>query len=274
MTENKIKIAFSKLKKRISRGIKKIFQKSDTRPKNNKTHNKTHKTHKKPSENKAAGPEITEAEAKDLFETRRKRYPPLKGAEFHVHGHKRYNFWGKGERNGKKYYNYSRKVKKHSKKGNRIFYIGGSGKYLVVTNNIYARNPTNKELKQFLKKCPVNFHKYIPNTYVCADFAKDLHNCAEEAGIACVIIGISFQDSPDGHMLNGFIVDGKWVFIDATRSMQDHGSDNTTQIMELEINKEYRGRYLFLCGGWRPSPMGRVRRIEVFDRFSNNISGR
>ena len=238
-----------------------MFQKSN-RPKTGKKHTKTHtKTHKKTS-----GTELTEAEAKDLFETRKNRYPPLKGAEFHIHGHKRYNFWGKGERNGKKYYNYSRKVKKYTKKGNRVFYIGGSGKYLVVTNNIYARNPTYNELKKFLEKCRVNSHEYKYHSYVCADFAKDLHNRAEEAGIACVIISISFYESSEGHMLNGFIVDGKWMFIDATPS-RNPLPFNTTRIMELGINKEYRGRYMFPSGGYSSLPMGRVRRIEVFDRF-------
>ena len=63
---------------------------------------------------------------------------------------------------------------------------GGDGEPIVLVNNPDATNPTYAELVAFIIEDTTNTNDYVkggPEAYVCADFAEEVHNNAETAGI-------------------------------------------------------------------------------------------
>ncbi len=66
----------------------------------------------------------------------------------------------------------------------------GSGRPVKLIDNREAMDPTYDELLHFLKIDDTEMASYIKGEYVCTDFAENLHNNAEIAGIrtAYVII--------------------------------------------------------------------------------------
>jgi len=65
-------------------------------------------------------------------------------------------------------------------------------------NNPDARNPSWKQLKNFLQKDLTDRIEYDEDSFVCADYAEMLHNSAEKAGwrtaFVVVELGPEFRD--------------------------------------------------------------------------------
>jgi predicted RNase H-like nuclease (RuvC/YqgF family) len=75
------------------------------------------------------------------------------------------------------------------------------------------RNPTYKEVKDFIEKDKTNENKYIPGKYVCIDFAKDVNNNAEKEGIRTALVIVYFKNGT--HALVAFeTIDKGLVFIE------------------------------------------------------------
>jgi hypothetical protein len=53
-------------------------------------------------------------------------------------------------------------------------------------------NPIYKEAKDFINEDKTNENKYVPNEYICIDFAKDVNNNAEKKGIRTALVIIYF----------------------------------------------------------------------------------
>jgi ribosomal protein L37AE/L43A len=88
--------------------------------------------------------------------------------------------------------------------------IGGNGHTIKLINNSTAVNPTYNQLLSFLAKDKTDNHAYIENSYVCGDYAEELHNNAEKAGIRAAFVGIN-----DEHALNAFeTTDRGLIYID------------------------------------------------------------
>jgi hypothetical protein len=104
---------------------------------------------------------------------------------------------------------------------------GGDGEAIILNNNPAAINPTYEELIAFIKKDTMDSKDYIengPRAYVCADFAEEVHNNAEAAGIKAGWVGVTFVGIDEGHAINAFeTIDESLVYIDCTngRSAQD-----------------------------------------------------
>jgi len=106
--------------------------------------------------------------------------------------------------------------------------VGGDDKPIELINNPDTTNPTYAELVAFLEKDETDQHLYVPHStyrgnikmfmpYVCADFAEEVHNNAEEAGIRAGFVSVSFEDGDEGHALNVFETSDKGlVFVDCT----------------------------------------------------------
>lgn len=78
-------------------------------------------------------------------------------------------------------------------------------------------NPTWQELKDFLISDKTDENDYLPGLRVCAEFAAELHNNAERAGIRAGWVAIHFVDDSVGHALNVFeTTNAGLVFIDNT----------------------------------------------------------
>jgi len=105
--------------------------------------------------------------------------------------------------------------------------VGGGGEPIELVNNPNATNPTYAELVAFVKADATDTKAYVEESYrvggfegkahVCADFAEDVHNNAEAAGIRAAWVSIDFEGEDEGHALNAFeTTDRGLVYIDCT----------------------------------------------------------
>lgn len=98
--------------------------------------------------------------------------------------------------------------------------VGADGEPIELINNSSATNPTYAELVAFIVANPVDTNTYFkggPKAYVCSDFAEDVHNDAEAAGIRAAWVSIGLHGEDEGHALNLFETsDRGLVYIDCT----------------------------------------------------------
>gem|GEM_PF-1417425 len=100
-------------------------------------------------------------------------------------------------------------------------HVGGDREPIELINIPNAANPTYAGLLTFLKEDSTDEHPYIEGftviSYVCSDFAEDVHNNAEAAGIRAAWVSIQFEGEEIGHALNAFeTTDRGLVYVDCT----------------------------------------------------------
>ena len=139
--------------------------------------------------------------------------------------------------------------------------VGGDGEPIELINNPDATNPTYAELIAFIEEDTTDINDYLENPYigyVCADFAEDVHNNAEAAGIRAAWVSLQIEGSDKGHALNAFdTIDMGLVYIDCTGqsfssklnlrlveteegfSFVSEGPTNWDAVAYVEIGKEY-----------------------------------
>jgi len=100
---------------------------------------------------------------------------------------------------------------------------GGDGEPIVLINSPNANNPTYSKLVAFIVEDTTNTKDYVkggPEAHVCADFAEELHNNAEAAGIGAAWVGVEFEGDIEGHALDAFeTTDKGLVYIDCTGNL-------------------------------------------------------
>jgi len=98
--------------------------------------------------------------------------------------------------------------------------IGGDGEPIILIDNPDAADPTYAELVAFIRQDTTDANDYLEHPrigYVCADFAEDVHNSAEAAGIRAASVSVDFEGSEEGHAMNAFdTIDMGRVYIDCT----------------------------------------------------------
>jgi len=131
------------------------------------------------------------------------------------------------------------------------------GKLIQLENNNDATNPTWQQLEDFLRSDKTDQNLYVPNLYMCADFARDVHNNAEAKGIRAAFVGVDFYGGTEGHTLNAFeTIDKGLVYIDCAQG---------DTIVYLNEGEEYQPISLFeLDTAWKP--LGIVKAVEIFWR--------
>ncbi len=109
---------------------------------------------------------------------------------------------------------------------------GGDNEPIILTNSATAVDPTFEELVAFITADSTDRKKYIgegPGAYVCADFAEEVHNNAEAAGIRAGWVSLTFEGTEEGHALNAFETSDKGlIFIDCTNSGRTGSADKET----------------------------------------------
>ena len=109
---------------------------------------------------------------------------------------------------------------------------GGDGKAIILDNNPAATDPTFDELIAFVRSDPTDTRDYIADgskAYVCADFAEEVHNNAERMGIRAAWVGITFENTVEGHAINAFnTTDKGLVYIDCTSGGKTQSGDSIT----------------------------------------------
>jgi hypothetical protein len=103
---------------------------------------------------------------------------------------------------------------------NGTVHLGGDGEPIELINNPNATNPTYDELIAFIQEDTTDTNDYLEHPrigYVCADFAEDVHNDAEAAGIRAAWVSLDFGKDDKGHACNAFdTTDMGLVYIDCT----------------------------------------------------------
>jgi hypothetical protein len=117
---------------------------------------------------------------------------------------------------------------------NEIREIGGDYKPIELINNPDAKNPSYDELLAFIQTDTTDRNLYIETFfwgYVCTDYAEDVHNNAEVAGIRAAWVSMYFEGEEIGHAINAFVTTDKGlVYIDCTQ---------TDTVAYVEEGKEY-----------------------------------
>ncbi len=120
---------------------------------------------------------------------------------------------------------------------------GGNGEAIILKNNPDATDTTFDEMVAFIKADRTDSRDYIEDAYVCSDFAEDVHNNAEAAGIRAGWVSITFAGTEEGHALNSFeTTDRGLVYIDCTGSGSgDSGSEKQGRdaVAYIEAGKKY-----------------------------------
>jgi len=134
---------------------------------------------------------------------------------------------------------------------NGVWEIGAitdkAGNSMVLHNNPYAKDPTWDELMSFLQQDTTDRIPYVDPSFVCADFAENLHNNAENAGIRAAYVVVNFT-SGVGHSCNAFrTTDRGLVFIDDTGDYSGSGYDKQVNIV---VGQEYVPTALFSDVTW------------------------
>jgi len=145
------------------------------------------------------------------------------------------------------------------------------GKPMQLVNNNDATNPTWQQLEDFLRSDKTDQNQYIPDSYMCADFARDVHNNAEAAGIRAAFVGVFFYGEIEDHALNAFeTIDKGLVYIDCTGPTHEQWLNQPSlewdTIVYIEKGKEYQPIFLYEPDYITFEPLGIVEAVEIYWR--------
>jgi hypothetical protein len=141
----------------------------------------------------------------------------------------------------------------------------GSGRPIELYENPNATNPTWEQLLSFLMADNTDQMTYVPDSFVCIDFAETLHNNAERSGIRCGLVVLY----PMLHACNAFeTIDRGLVFIDCTGlSKYQNGPGNEDKIVNIQLGADYIPRFIFSNQSrnttWTIQDMGTVTRYQI-----------
>jgi uncharacterized protein YoxC len=127
-----------------------------------------------------------------------------------------------------------------------------NGQTYFLNNNPEASNPTFAQLMNFISSDETDEKTYIPGVYVCTDYARDVHNNAEKAGIRAGWVGIDFKNQIIGHACNVFQTsDRGLVYIDCLGlEAGSYGPTNRDLIVSVKKGEVYHPTFIFSTG-WR-----------------------
>ncbi len=95
--------------------------------------------------------------------------------------------------------------------------MGSYGNTAYIINNSSAKDVSFATLKSFILKDATSEEPYVVGAADCVDFAEEVHNNAEQAGIKAAFVCVLFTDEEIGHTLNAFMTtDRGLVYIDCT----------------------------------------------------------
>ncbi len=99
---------------------------------------------------------------------------------------------------------------------------------LMAGHGYTIKDPTYRQMMDFIEKDKTDREQYIEDGYVCEDFAMDVCNNAEEEGIRCAYVIIHYPES--GHAIVAFnTVDKGLIYIES----------QSDELVEPRIGKHY-----------------------------------
>ena len=102
------------------------------------------------------------------------------------------------------------------------YYQKADGTPMDLINNDDAKRPTYEQVIKFLEKDNTDEHPSDPSSYDCVDFAEELHNNAEAAGLKCGVVDVNLVEEDidgvvyrSGHECNVFkLKERSLLFVD------------------------------------------------------------
>lgn len=126
---------------------------------------------------------------------------------------------------------------------NRADILLANGNPMILHNNENAKNPTFLTLAAALKVDQTNTKIYKIKSYKCTDYAQDVHNNLEAAGIRAGTVNVRFKDGK-GHEIN--VVDttdmGR-VYIDCCGVGENKQGQDARAI--FTVGKKYNLTWMF-----------------------------
>jgi len=156
--------------------------------------------------------------------------------------------------------------------GDEVRVIGGDYKPIELINNTYAKNPSYDELLAFIQSDTTNEKLFIETFfwgYICTDYAEDVHNNAEAAGIRAAFVAVYFEGDEIGHALNAFeTIDKGLVYIDCTQWDTIAYIEKGKEYGCIDLDKAYSPAYSFYeeyKEAWEEvyGPLGVVEQIHI-----------
>jgi len=129
-----------------------------------------------------------------------------------------------------------------------------------------SRNPTWAQLLDFLQRDTTDRNAYVTGVYMCGDFARDVHNNAERAGIRAAYVAVKL---PSGyHALNAFkTTDRGLVFIDCTGlQASQSGPSSRDKMVSVKLGRSYIPKSLFPESGWSTTweSLGSILAVQMY----------
>lgn len=134
-----------------------------------------------------------------------------------------------------------------------------------IVNNSRSVNPSWSQLQSFIFADKTDESPYVLGSYVCGEFASDLHNNAEASGIRCALVALEFQDV--WHACNAFLTtDRGLVFIDCTGVISGDGPSNCDKSVNVKLGLDYIPVSLFPQPGWLSvwENMGIILDVQIY----------
>jgi hypothetical protein len=128
-----------------------------------------------------------------------------------------------------------------------------------------AVNLTWSQVQNFILSDQTDRNLYIPGVYVCGEFASDVHNNAELAGIRCALVAIEF--SHGWHACNAFMTtDRGLVFIDCTGVSDRSGLYSCDKTVIVKLADDYVPERMVPQPGWQTTweNMGMILDVQVY----------
>jgi len=135
---------------------------------------------------------------------------------------------------------------------------------LVLTDNATAKDPTWKELLDFLYDDRTDEYLYVEDVYMCGSFAMDLHNNAEAHGIRAAFVAIHFYNEIP-HAVNAFkTTDKGLVYIDATGFLESLPVPYLDKKAEISKDKAYIVKFILRHDYYIEPGDAIVKSIEIY----------
>jgi len=143
-------------------------------------------------------------------------------------------------------------------------FTDAEGQWITLTSNPAAQNPTWAQLRSFILSDKTDSNPYVHPSYTCADYARDVHNNAEAAGIETALVIVTFQGKFDAHALDAFMTtDQGLIFIDCSQPIGSIIPENNDTTVVLKHGEQYQRQYI-IPQGVMDNPLGIVVAIAIY----------